>query len=162
MRHLTRDVVYIRVIDMRFGRLLPAAAFLNVAMTCGGWGGPPSESPPLDAGMKAVMEEVRGILEKEGFSIDTYLPEEGRITTPWKVRLGPHRGQGRRERASVQARTQENGIVVSVDIRRQINENISDPWDESKAQWSSAGRNLELQDRIVWLLKLKFTDWTDE
>ena len=142
---------------IKLGLLL--LALMNSGMTCGGGPKIPSFSPALKVPMEDILKEIRAILKKDGFEIDRYDVNAGYIETEWKVRLAPHWRDGNRRRLKAVARKKERGIVVELTCPKEVNDTSTEPMNLSRASWISVGYDMAYQDRIAWLLKLKFTNW---
>ncbi len=145
---------------MRPPMLAVVLAVLNLGLTCGLSVGKASQTPVLNATLEEVMAELRAIVRRENFSIEEVDLERGWLDTVWKVQPSPHWREGRRERFRIDAWQVEGGVVVSIAVIRNVNDNSSNPGSTGDAIWIPAAKNEALQDRIVMLLKMKFTDWS--
>lgn len=133
----------------------------NLGVSCGlGGVGNASETPVLNATLKDVMVELRMLVRRENFSIEEVDLELGWLETEWKVQPSPHWREGRRERFRIEAWQVEGGVVVSIAVIRNVNDNSSNPGNTGDAIWIPAAKNEALQDRIAMLLKMRFTDWS--
>jgi len=141
---------------MRRFSIVFVSGTLNLALMCGIGSTSASETPPLQASLKQVFDASQEIARKNGFTVELADLSRGRIESEWRVEPGVHWQQGRRERLIFKAWETEKGIIASIDVRREINDNSMSPSRTSDASWAGAGNNIEMQDRFVLLLRQKF------
>jgi len=146
---------------MRSGGIFRAAilallAPLTSGLTCGEGPQASAETPPLPASIEDIMAYSRSLLEKQGFPVESFLPEKGFLSTGWKTQLSPRYQEGLRERVQIYLWEKEGATVAAVDAQREINDNYRSPLREADADWIRSGNNRALQDRLVLLLKMEF------
>jgi hypothetical protein len=141
---------------MRFLPLLLISACLNTGMTCGTGMTSATETPALPGTMKEIFSECRRLATREGFEEEQADPATGYYRSEWKLEHGVLMQQMKRERLWIHMNQKPDGIVVSIEIEQQVNDNSADPGQASKAIWMTVGNNESLQIRFRMLLKMKF------
>jgi len=95
------------------------------------------------------------------YDIHKALDDEMYLETEWNEQLGPMYKTGRRMRARVWVRIDENARApfIEVTVDRQVNTNMSRPLSKSEADWVTDwdvdGRDISRENRLIWLVNFR-------
>jgi hypothetical protein len=109
----------------------------------------PAEWTPVEVPLCSrdrLWEIARMAMEQDGFVLSReFDPKTHTVISSWDKELHPFKGHGYRERAHLRYEAGETPgtLLVSMRVEREINENLSKPFDPQYADWAAAPDNPE-------------------
>ena len=159
-----------------------AAVLLAVAAAAAGclsdspddWSFPASDNPgpagwvqgePFPCSDFEVLWETSKIhLQRGGYRIDDDGTSQSRrrMGTTWKIELAPRKGDGRRTRRfaefePVQGETNQWRARVSTVV--QVNMDLDNPLDATRAEWRKADPDVDDAERVLWTIEARFREF---
>lgn len=111
---------------------------------------PSRESEPLSCSYAEAMEQIPLLLERQGFMVIQCDKEQGVIETKWNTTRSATYRLDRRVKVRLQVRQlPQQKIVVEAYAPMETA-------SEGTERWSSSGRDEILEERILYLIKLKW------
>lgn len=108
-----------------------------------------------------VYETAVQAVAAYGFTpdLDMSVPEEGKLTTRWKLSLSPFSNQGHRDQVTVdvvECGSRPGFFQVTTKVNRQTNTNMQDPSNPVCADWGPGSRMPDMECMINGRIEMKF------
>lgn len=101
-----------------------------------------------------LWQYAQAALEANDFPIGRRTdPSERRIVSGWRTDMQPFRGEGFRERATLELERTDEGFVVNARVEREINQDIAKPLLATYAKWERAPDNEGAALRLVQFIE---------
>ena len=104
------------------------------------------------------------LTQRGGYRIDDDGTSQSRrrMGTTWKIELAPRKGDGRRTRRfaefePVQGETNQWRARVSTVV--QVNMDLDNPLDATRAEWRKADPDVDDAERVLWTIEARFREF---
>jgi len=108
-----------------------------------------------------VWETAMRTVRAQGYvpDPDASSPVTGTIVTRWRISLQPFSGQGWRERVSLKVlpiASREGFYTLETNVIRQLNDNLGEPDNPLRAEWTQGARNDQRERMINQQVEIAF------